>query len=402
MTNSRWTKPIFYSKLLSSFGSSFSNYAIPLFIYKSTQNVSHVGLQWAIIAIVGLLSGYIGPRLNLFKNDKTGYIGLDILMAIAAIIPLAFIKTHPVLGSYLATFFMAFFGNLQNSYFESLVSKAVEDSKGDNHYRIYLLSHCENGAHIGKLLGYGMAFIVSSSLGFEWAFIIDAATFIASALLVTKLAQTGHHTKEVSKASYSLIFRPKLFNLSIAQLFGAFAVYIFNGIWIVVIKKYFNASDFYIALTFILQYIVSIVASRYNSHLSKRGKSLSDNGLFWVRASYGPLFILLAYTTNIHSFIFIYTVFNFLIPFSLPGIKAMFHRSVAPSEVRGVAASRVGLTHICGALGAVVGSLMNTSYSFKQLCLLSAAAFIAGAAYFYIHLKKTTHLDSRDLKSNKA
>lgn len=213
-------------------------------------------------------------------------------------------------------------------------------------------------------------------------------------MILFKLKSKSRHISEKKKASFSLLFRKDIFNLSLAQIFAAIGIFIFNAIWIISIKHTFEASNIFITITFLFQYLASTIASRLVSRRASNNKKFSDHQLYLIRLSYGAIFILIAFSSNIYSFITFYTLLNFLIPLSIPGIRSMFQRSVSTDDARGIAIARVAITNLAGVVGAITGSLMFNSYGFSTLCLISSLFLFIGAAFFKAQVKSILHVSA--------
>ena len=83
----RLTRNFGTARIINFLGSAFSDFAVPLFLYDRGSRPFHIAMQWTILALARFSSGYIAPKITLWKTDKSGVICLDVLQGIAVLLP---------------------------------------------------------------------------------------------------------------------------------------------------------------------------------------------------------------------------------------------------------------------------------------------------------------------------
>lgn len=379
---------IYLSKFVSSFGSAFSKFAVPLYVYGQTNEVAHIGMQWAVVAIVQLIACLTIPHIQLVKNDRKGVFITDILMATVLLLPLIFHNIFPVAIAYVVTVLITYLGTLQASYFESLIGHIYDEETEKEKARGYLLGKCKTGENMGFLVGFAMAGVSYQAFGFKASFVIDAVTFLLSALSILFVESVGYAgMKKLPAKTLSLVFGPKLHLLSISQAFAAFSVFVMNGIYLVVLKDVYGVTDHFLGVIFTFQFASSLFGSYLFTRLSLKIPNL-DTLAFLSRLSYFPMFLLFGFLASGGQFLVLYSLFCFVVAFSLPAIQSMFQREVEIKQLRGVGVGRLAINSIAGGMGACFGAVYLSELGFRNLYLISAFAALIGACFFFLHLKK--------------
>lgn len=365
---------IFTARLISFVGSAFTEFAVPLYLIKKAAASHHIGLQWVLVALIRVAAGYLTPRLRLRWSDRKALVWLDVALAMSALMPVLLRDYNVILGCYLATGFTAFLTTLQAGYIDSLVGVAAAQETKREAARAWLLGKIENGRHLGMLVGYGAAYFVAATVGFREAFMIDAASFIVSALLFSSLVQEGHIEKVAAVASYSILWRPGIRTLTISQVIVGFALFLYNATHVVVMTRDLRATTGAMSLHYIFQYVGYFLGSRVPSRwVELKGHALSDRSTVIFRFCVVPVYCLFAFAQRPWQFILGNTIFSFIIGASLPGAVALFQRAVPSMELRALGAARLAVTSMAGALGAACASVWMEHAPASHIYLTGAA-----------------------------
>lgn len=386
-------KIVFYNKLVSGIGSGFSQVAMPLFVFAVSKDIFHVGMQWALYAGTRLLATFLVPRIKIAKNDRDSLIVIEFLLALAALTPIIFYESYPVFGAYLTTFLLNLLIPFHMGYMSSLIGHYSTLENRGEHLRQLLLTLARKGENLGILLGMGGAGLVIHFLTYKFAFVFDSLTFLFAGVVLFYLREKSSqaHFKK-SKASFSLAFSASLIYLSIAQMLASFAVYILNGSYVVILKKYYQVSDFFINGLLVSQFVLTFLAATLIERVIRRDSEIKDSHPFICRVLFIPIFSFMAISTSGLAFSVFYLALMFVIAYSLPIVQAMFHREVTQEDLRGADAARISLTSVTGGLGAVFASLYlnNQASNYANLYYLAAIFSVGGALFFWLHVKRAS------------
>lgn len=350
---------LYTARFISYVGSAFTEFAVPLYLLKKSGSPLYVGLQWTLIALMRILGGYWAPRIRYFQSDRQALVVLDLTLAVAALLPALGGPDAVFWTCSLATVCVAFLGTLQGGFMDSLVGEAAALEPRREAARAWLLSKNENGRHLGMLVGYSLAYWVSSRVGFRWAFAMDAASFVVSAALLSTLAISERARRPIVQASYSILLRPEMQILTFTQMLVGFALFIYNALHVSVLKQDLHATDAEMSCLYILQYVAYFFGSRLPSRwVEKRGRPLPDSSTVLFRLCVVVIYLVFAQASEPWVFIAGNTAFSFIIGASFPGSVSLFQRMVEPSELRAAGAARLALTSLSGALGAALSSVL--------------------------------------------
>lgn len=377
------------ARFISFIGSAFTEFAIPLFLLHKSGDARHVGLQWVFVALSRILGGYIAPRIHFFSSDRRALVWLDTILGCATLIPALAPHEWVVGACYLTTIITACLATIQGGFIDSLVGETAQTQSNPDAARAWLLGKIENGRHFGMLLGYLLAYLVSSKLGFESAFLIDAGSFMVSALLLSLVAVDGRIESPRVRVSYSVLVRPHVRVLTASQLLAGFSLYIYNALYVIVMKREFGASDAYLSALYILQYIGYFVGSRVPSKwVELRGHPLPDVTVGWFRLGAVLVYVGFAAASTPTTFIAINTVFSMIIGASLPGSMALFQKAVPRDLLRATGAARVAATSLAGAVGAASASFLLPYRPIHEIFLLGAAVYFASGSLLVARFRK--------------
>ncbi|MBS1983828.1 MAG: hypothetical protein JST16_06625 [Bdellovibrionales bacterium] len=382
---------IYFARFVSFTGTALSELAIPLFLAKMGVKPIHIGLQWALLAITKIFSGYAIRHVRWFSNDKAAVVSIDFLSAFVALLPIIFFRIQPLVGVYLCTFFSAFLRTLHDGFSESLVAHVASSEVNRDSARTWLLGKVESGRFGGMLLGYFLGGVLSLSFRYEFIFAVDALTFVASSLLLLFADSAfGLMSRNAGEhAGYGLLFRGKLIWLTLSQIMFGLAVYAYNGIYIFTLTKVFGAGASEISALFILQYLAYFLGSSIPGVWIKYFSAQSQERVtIGIRFLLVPVFLAFAYSRSTSDFLLGNTLLSFIIGASLSVVVAMFHRSIESINVRSVAAARGVATYVAGALGALLASSLVSVVGFRSIFLAGMVVSGLSATCLVVHVMR--------------
>lgn len=387
----RMGRKIHFARFVSFVGSAFTELAIPLFLYRESGNATHLGLQWTFIALTKVTAGYLAPRLKIFRNDRVALYRLDTALAVATLLPLVLLRLNVVLGCYLATVAIAFLTTIQGGYIDSFVGAVARAEPKAESARAWLIAKIENGRHLGMMLGYMLAFVVSSRLGFGAAFVIDALSFLVSALLIRSVPLDGSvgDPHASTPGSYSILWRPELRWLTVSQLLAGFGLFIYNALHVIVMKQELHASDAQISFLYMLQYVGYFVGSRLPSWWVERTHHpLSNRSTVLFRWSVVGIYVGFALASSPLAFMLANMLLSFVIGVSWPGAIALFQRAVQPHELRAVGSARLAATSVAGAVGSAMASFLIRDLSSGRIFMVGAVIYVISGAVLTLYCRQ--------------
>jgi len=269
---------LWLAQLISTAGSSLTDLAAGIYVYRVTESALAVGLTLMVTAIpsliVGLLAGVFVDR----HDRKRILIGTCLVQAVIVSL-LAFvigIQAIALPGLYVLLFLNAgvkqFFDPAHDSIIPELASD--EELAGANSF----LSIASFGS---TAIGFAGAGLLASTVDLTWAFIIDAASFVVCAALISSM---GRYTmpKPEDEASVAVIVAnlrsgiTTLFGTPVLRslfLVGAFMFFSF-GLWNVLLLPFsireLGASEFEYGLQEGLTSVGFVLGSFFMARFSSR------------------------------------------------------------------------------------------------------------------------------------
>jgi MFS family permease len=269
---------LWLAQLISTAGSSLTDLAAGIYVYRVTESALAVGLTLIVTAIpsliVGLLAGVFVDR----HDRKRILIGTCLIQAVIVSL-LAFvigIQAIALPGLYILLLLNAgvkqFFDPAHDSIIPELASD--EELAGANSF----LSIASFGS---TAIGFAGAGLLASTVDLTWAFIIDAASFVVCAALISSM---GRYTmpKPEDEASVAVIVAnlrsgiTTLFGTPVLRslfLVGAFMFFSF-GLWNVLLLPFsireLGASEFEYGLQEGLTSVGFVLGSFFMARFSSR------------------------------------------------------------------------------------------------------------------------------------
>lgn len=371
------------ARTISFFGSSFSDFLLPLFIYEVTKSPILLALQWTLSALTKFIGGKISGRFHIMKTNKHAISLLDFLQSIFVLIPIVFWNFNPTLGIIISSTCLSFLVTIQSGYIDSTILNLSETSNDKYVIKSKINAYLDTGKNLGLFLGYLTAFAVSTLAGYKVAIALDSISFVLSGLITLTIADNSKHSlASITKESFSLLFKNNsISSLTISQSILSFTIYILNASSIFAMKGLFNAPDSAITAFLVLQSIMYIFGSFISAKFSKF--SLKTQYLF--RFNYFFIFLGFYFSKNYYQFIILNGLISFLISLTQPKIIALFQSFSDGNNSRSMGSARVSLMAICGLFGSItcslVGSFKYINYNFVFL-IGAISALISGLIFF--------------------
>jgi MFS family permease len=269
---------LWLAQLISTAGSSLTDLAAAIYVFRVTQSALAVGLTLIVTAIpsliVGLLAGVFVDR----HDRKRILIGTCLIQAVIVSM-LAFvigIQAIALPGLYILLFLNAgvkqFFDPAHDSIIPELASD--EELTGANSF----LSIASFGS---TAIGFAGAGLLASTVDLTWAFVIDAASFVVCAALISSMGRYPMPEPE-DEASVAVIVAnlrsgvATLFGTPILRslfLVGAFMFFSF-GLWNVLLLPFsilkLGATEFEYGLQEGLTSVGFVLGSFFMARFSSR------------------------------------------------------------------------------------------------------------------------------------
>ncbi len=192
------------AQLVSTAGSALTSLAAGILVYRVTGSVASIGLMLIATAAPSLLIGLVAGVFVDRWNRKAIMVASDALRgAIVFIIPFVVVKDFADLGIGWLYLFVAlssvvtqFFDPANDSVLPEIASE--EELAAANS----LMAISSFGS---TAIGFALAGLIAGALPIEWAFWIDAGTFVVSAACIA-LVRIGHVPAE-EETSVELVWR---------------------------------------------------------------------------------------------------------------------------------------------------------------------------------------------------
>jgi len=286
---------------ISSLGSSFTTFALPLLVFKLTGSALNLALTTAAGFLPYLFFGLIIGAWVDRTNRKQVMIWTDVARAlvIAALPVLGLFGLLSVwwvyLGTFINTTLTIFFNSAEFAAIPSLVNK---DDLVEANGRIQASFSAAN------VLGPLLAGLLVSFMAVEDVLFFDSASFLISTLLLTLIKKklVADRTKEPTSLRKDIVEglryvlgHPVLRNISLMMAMVNFLASTTGAQLVFFAKERFQADDFEISLLFSVGSVGIVVLSLTAGWLRKRFSfskvaltSLALNGLFIILISFTP------------------------------------------------------------------------------------------------------------------
>ena len=176
--NNRNFALIWTGQLITEMGTSLTSLAASIYVYKVTGSALNVGLMMMASAapslLVGLLAGVFVDRYD----RKRIMIAADLIRAVF-IVSIPFLMPAGIAWIYILVMLSATVGQFFSPAPASVLPEIASEEELNAANSLMAISS------FGSLvIGFAAAGLITSSYSIEWAFYIDAATFLGSAFLI--------------------------------------------------------------------------------------------------------------------------------------------------------------------------------------------------------------------------
>jgi len=169
---------IWTGQLITEMGTSLTSLAASIYVYKVTGSALNVGLMMMASAAPSLLVGLIAGVFVDRYNRKRIMMAADIIRAVL-IVSIPFLIQYNIAWIYILVALSATVGQFFNPAHASVLPEIASEEELNAANSLMAISS------FGSLVvGYAAAGLITSIYSIEWAFYIDAATFLISGFLI--------------------------------------------------------------------------------------------------------------------------------------------------------------------------------------------------------------------------
>lgn len=261
-------------ELISTIGSALTSLAAGILVYRLTNSALSVGLMLMATALpsiaVGLIAGVFVDRLD----RKKILIASDLIRAVlVALIPL--LVPYSISWLYIIVFISSAIGRFYDPAHESVLPEVATDQELASANSLMAISGFGATA-----VGFAAAGFLASAANINWAFYVDAISFIFSAGCV--LLIHIEPLKEKGATSVSIVFHnlgtgirylftnPTLRSLFLIFLPSFFSFGLWNSLLLPFARRALNATDFQYGLQETVTSVGFVVASLLLANYASR------------------------------------------------------------------------------------------------------------------------------------
>jgi MFS family permease len=364
-------------ELVSTIGNSLNSLAAGILIYRLTNSALSVGLMLVVTALpslfVGLIAGVFVDRID----RKKILIISDLLRALlVALIP--FLIHYNVAWLYIIVLLCSAIGQFYEPAHESLLPDVATEQELAAANSLMAISSFGSTA-----VGFAAAGFIASAASIDWAFYIDAMTFLFSAgcVLLIRIAPLAAHDKTniAAVASNLKIGIRSLFSNSILRslFFIYIPVFLSFGLWNSLILPFairaLNATAFQYSLQEAVTSVGFVIASLLLTRFADRLREGQ-----WMVISFlgmGVVGVFYAISTNIPVAILLVTFSGFLNAPSTISRRLIIQRNTA-RELRGRVTSAFFVSRDMVLLIGMAAAGLADIISVRGLVLASAVLLI--------------------------
>src|SRR5215211_2201369 len=165
-------------QLVSTIGSALTSLAASIYIYRLTGSALSVGLMLMATAAPSLLVGlFAGVLVDRYDRKKI-MITADLIRAVLVVL-IPFLVPLNLIWLYIIVMLTSAIGQFFDPAHESVLPEVASDEELAAANSLMAISSFGSTA-----VGFAAAGLIASAADISWAFYIDAATFLASALCV--------------------------------------------------------------------------------------------------------------------------------------------------------------------------------------------------------------------------
>ena len=269
---------LWLAQLISTAGSSLTDLAAGIYVYRVTESALAVGLTLMVTAvpslIVGLLAGVYVDRHDRKRILLATCLVQAVIVGLLAIV--IGIEAIALPGLYVLLLINAGVKQFFDPAHDSLIPEMASDEELASANSFLSIASFGSTA-----IGFAGAGLLASTVGLEWAFIIDAASFVVCAVLISLMGRYPMPTPD-DEASVAVIVEnlrsgmATLFGTPVIRslfLVGAFMFFAF-GLWNVLLLPFsireLHATEFEYGLQEGLTSVGFVLGSFFMARFSSR------------------------------------------------------------------------------------------------------------------------------------
>jgi CRP-like cAMP-binding protein/predicted MFS family arabinose efflux permease len=326
------------AQLVSTIGTALTDLAAGILVFRETGSAFSVGLMFMATAIPTLLVGLIaGVFVDRFDRRKIMVISDLARAAIVALIPFIFILHLPIVLLYLAVAAVSTISQFFNPANDALLPEVATDEELAAANSWIMISSFGSTS-----VGFALSGLLATAFDIDWAFWLDALTFLLSAALLIRVRVGRIEVEEDTSVGVvlanlrdgvaTLVGTPTIRNLLLTGL----PVYVSFGLWNVLLLPFaidaLKATEFEYGLQEGLTSVGFVVGSLLMAKWADRFRE----GLWIVVATVamGIAGILYGFSTEIAVAILLVTVSGFFNAPSSIARRVLLQRET-PAQMRG-------------------------------------------------------------------
>lgn len=172
---------LWIGQLVGEMGSSLTEMAAFIFVYQQTGSALSVGLMMMVAAapslLVGLIAGVFVDRYN-----RQRIMVMADLLRMGLILALAFLLPFNIIWLYILIMLAKAVGQFFDPAHAAVLGEIASEEELNAANSMMAVS-----SYGAQVVGYAVAGLITSQFPIAWAFYLDAASFLLSAILITQI-----------------------------------------------------------------------------------------------------------------------------------------------------------------------------------------------------------------------
>ena len=172
---------LWIGQLIGEMGSALTEMAAFIFVYQQTGSALSVGLMMIVAAaptlLIGLIAGVFVDRYN-----RQRIMVLADLLRMGLIFALAFLLPYNIIWLYILIMLAKSVGQFFDPAHAAVLSEIASEEELNAANSMMAVS-----SYGAQVVGYAVAGLITSQFPIAWAFYLDAASFLLSALLIAQI-----------------------------------------------------------------------------------------------------------------------------------------------------------------------------------------------------------------------
>lgn len=172
---------LWIGQLIGEMGSALTEMAAFIFVYQQTGSALSVGLMMIVAAaptlLIGLIAGVFVDRYN-----RQRIMALADLLRMGLIFALAFLLPYNIIWLYILIMLAKSVGQFFDPAHAAVLSEIASEEELNAANSMMAVS-----SYGAQVVGYAVAGLITSQFPIAWAFYLDAASFLLSALLIAQI-----------------------------------------------------------------------------------------------------------------------------------------------------------------------------------------------------------------------